>query len=264
VNEIGPLDMIPPQPTLDRLKTRSVMICTPIARAPAWQYTVALAETCVLLHRLGISFGHSSVVGVTNLPAARNMLAARFLASGATDLMFIDDDVGWDSNDVVRLLASDQPLIAGITRKKTDKFDDVAGWGCEFLPGESFDMDASGNIMIARAATGFMRVHRRVFEEMIGAHPEWKRADAAGMSPAEQQFYHRFFAYDDKEQTEDYVFCDRWREIGGRVFIDPNLRLSHVGVKSYTGAICELIQTLEQQRQFSADPSLRLSGTFKL
>ena len=55
------------------------MICTPIARAPAWQYTVALAETCVLLHRLGISFGHSSVVGVTNLPAARNMLAARFL-----------------------------------------------------------------------------------------------------------------------------------------------------------------------------------------
>jgi hypothetical protein len=256
--------MIPPKPTLDRLQTRSVMICTPIARAPVWQYTVALAETCVLLQGLGIKFGYTSIIGASNLPAARNVLAARFLASGATDLMFIDDDVGWDQNDVVRLLASDQPLIAGITRKKTDKSDDVEGWGCQFLPGDGFEKNASGNVAVARAATGFMRVQRRVFEEMIGAHPEWKRGDAAGVSPAEQQFYHRFFAYDDEEQTEDYVFCDRWREIGGRVFIDPSLRLSHVGVQSYTGAICELIQALEQQHQFSAGPSLRISGTLKL
>ncbi|HZK90772.1 MAG TPA: hypothetical protein VFC56_11545 [Stellaceae bacterium] len=245
-------------PSPDHLKSRSVMICTPIARAPVWQYTLALAETCVLLQGLGVRFHYTSVVGSSNLPRARNVLAARFLASGATDLMFIDDDVGWDQNDVVRLLACDQPLIAGITRKKLDNPDDVAGWGCQLLSGadRGFVTDASGNIEVARAATGFMRLQRGVFEEMIRARPEWKRGEAAELSPAEQQFYYRFFMYDDEEQTEDYVFCDRWRELGGRVFIDPALRLTHVGVKAYTGAIGELIQAIERRRTFGAGGGL--------
>jgi hypothetical protein len=67
------------QARLDRLKSRTVMICTPIARAPVWQYTVALAETCVLLQGLGVQFDYNSFVGISNLPRARNMLAARFL-----------------------------------------------------------------------------------------------------------------------------------------------------------------------------------------
>lgn len=252
------------QATLDRLKSRSVVICTPVARAPVWQYTLALAETCVLLQGLGIRFNYTSVVGSSQLPRARNVLVARFLASGATDLMFIDDDVGWDQNDVVRLLASEQPLIAGITRKKTDAIDDVSGWGCEFLDGadRGFETDAAGNIAVARAATGFMRIQRQVFEALIRAHPEWQRGGVPELTPAEQPFYHRFFAYDDGELTEDYVFCDRWRQIGGRVFIDPTLRLSHVGVKAYSGAIGELLELFERRRRFGAGAAV--GGAFAI
>jgi hypothetical protein len=253
-----------PLPSADRLKSRSVMICTPIARAPVWQYTVALAETCVLLQGLGIRFNYTTVIGSSNLPRARNVLAARFLASGATDLMFIDDDVGWDQNDVARLLASDQPLLAGITRKKTDQSDHIDGWGCELLAAvdRSFAADAAGNVEVARVATGFLRIQRPVFEELIRAHPEWKRGPVPELTPAEQPFYYRFFAYDEAELTEDYVFCDRWRDIGGRVFIDPSLKLTHVGLRAYTGAIGELLQTLERRRQFGA--SAGLGGTITL
>jgi hypothetical protein len=232
------------QAGLDRLKSRTVMICTPIARAPVWRYTVALAETCVLLSRVGIPFHYNVVVGQSNLPRARNVLVARFLASDASDLMFIDDDIGWDQADVVRLLASDQPLLAGIYRRKIEQPNEVAGWSCQFLPGvaEGLNIDAMGNVEVARAATGFMRIQRQVFEEMIRAHPEWKGGGGQEeLSPHEQPFYHRFFVYDDDEATEDYVFCDRWRAIGGRVFIDPSLTLSHVGEKAYTGAIKDLI-----------------------
>lgn len=253
-----------PAPDLDRLRSRSVMICTPIARAPVWQYTVALAETCVLLQGLGIRFHYTSIVGSSTLPRTRNILVARFMASGATDLMFIDDDVGWDQNDVVRLLASDQPLIAGITRKKTEQQDEIDGWGCEFLPGapQSFERDAAGNIAVARVATGFLRLQRQVFEQLIAAHPEWKRAPVAELAAAEQPFYYRLFAYDENDLTEDYVFCDRWRAIGGRVFVDPGLMLTHVGQKAYTGAIGDLIQTLERRRQFGA--GARLGGAFNI
>ena len=57
------------QARLDRLKLRTVMICTPIARAPVWRYTLALAETCVLLSRLGIRFYYNTVI-VENAPAS--------------------------------------------------------------------------------------------------------------------------------------------------------------------------------------------------
>jgi hypothetical protein len=153
------------QARLDRLKSRTVMICTPIARAPVWQYTIALAETCVLLQGLGVQFDYNSFVGISNLPRARNMLAARFLASGATDLMFIDDDIGWDQNDVTRLLASEQPLIAGTYRRKNDNDQGIAGWCCEFLPDATQELrvDAMGNIEAARVGTGFMRVLSPLF-----------------------------------------------------------------------------------------------------
>ena len=232
------------QAQLDRLKSRRVMICTPIARAPVWRYTVALAETCVFLSRLGISFHYNMEIGQSNLPRARNVLVARFLASGATDLMFIDDDIGWDQADVVRLLASDQPLLAGVYRKKTEQADNAAGWACQFLPAgaQGFNVDAGGNIEVAGVATGFMRLRRQVFEEMIAARPDWKgKGGLEELSATERQFYYRFFAYDDEDRTEDYVFCDRWRALGGQIFIDPSLQLTHVGEKPYTGAIADFI-----------------------
>ena len=229
------------QARLDRLKSRTIMICTPIARAPVWRYTVALAETCVLLSRLGIRFYYNVVLNQSNLPRARNVLVAKFLASDASDLMFIDDDIGWDQTDVVRLLASEQPLVAGAYRRKIDLPDQVGGWSCGFLP-DALNIDAIGNVEVAYAATGFMRIQRQVFDELICAHPDWKGGGGLEeLPPNEQPFYHRFFAYDDDERTEDYVFCDRWRAVGGRVFIDPSLTLSHFGDKAYSGAIKDLI-----------------------
>lgn len=231
------------QVRFERLKSRTVMIATPIARAPVWQYTVALAETCVLLHGLGIRFYYVSFVGLSNLPRVRNMLAARFLASDATDLMFIDDDIGWDQHDVIRLLASEQPLIAGVGRKKTGNSTDVAGWCCQFLSDATrrLSIDAMGNVEVARVGTGFMRIQRQAFEELMRRYPESKGTAAPELPPEQDRFYHRFFQFGADELTEDYVFCDRWRAIGGRVFIDPSIKLSHVGEKAYSGAIMELI-----------------------
>jgi len=232
------------QTQLECLKSRTVMICTPIARAPVWRYTVALAETCVLLSQLGIRLHYRVVIGSSNLPRARNVLVARFLASDATDLMFIDDDIGWDQVDVVRLLASDQPLLAAAYRKKSELFDNVAGWTCQFLPAatEGFNIDAAGNIEVASVGTGFMRLHRQIFEQMIGERPDWKgTGDLDELSTTERQLYYRFFIYDDQDRTEDYVFCDRWRALGGRVFIDPSVHLTHVGEKPYNGAIKDFI-----------------------
>lgn len=236
--------------TLQRLeyaRQRSVMILTPIARNPSWHYTIAFAETCVMLEKLRIRYASRFIVGSSNIPKARNTLAARFLATpGFTDAIYIDDDMGWSANSVLRLLASDKPVIAGVGRKKVDKPNsDPNVWCCHFdaSAAEGLVQDEMGAIRLPRVGTGFIKIAREVFERMIAAHPDWKREGDPEMEAAVKANYYRFFKFDDEtELGEDYYFCERWRELGGEVWIDPSIVLSHVGEKAWTGKIAEIME----------------------
>ncbi|MFO1126364.1 MAG: hypothetical protein U1E25_14545 [Methylocystis sp.] len=87
-----------------RARQRSVLICTPIARNPVWQYTASLASTLLLLSEHGIRASFQFVVGSGVICKARNELCAHFLMSDFTDMLFVDDDMQWAAADVIRLL----------------------------------------------------------------------------------------------------------------------------------------------------------------
>lgn len=230
---------------LARARSRSVFICTPIARHPVRQYTFALSKTLVLLADLGIRAYIQTVVGSSNLPRARNDLAAAFLASDFTDLLFIDDDMGWEPAAVVRLLASEQPLIGGVGCKKVMLPDTVANkWCLRTLRGGALNQDDLGNIEVEAVGTGFLKIDRSVFEAMEVAHPDWKRRGWPEMPEAARERYHQFFRFDPNDQDEtgeDIAFCQEWRRLGGRVFVDPTIRLVHVGEMEFTGDFAALL-----------------------
>jgi hypothetical protein len=234
---------------IERARARSVMIATPIARAPCWQYTMAFAETCVLFEQLGMRYTCRFIVGSSNLPRARNEIAARFLASGFDDLVLVDDDMGWGANSVVRLIASPQPVIGGVGRKRVDKPQtDPDTWCARFLDGaeRGLEQDAMGAVRVARVGTGFLKVSREVFERLIAAHPEWKRPGRADMPDDVRAHYYQFFRFDDGDELgEDYVFCERWRAVGGDIWIDPSIALMHVGEKEYAGRIGDIMEEAE-------------------
>jgi len=233
-------DPVPMVARLKRARSRRVFIATPIARHPCRQFTNAAIRTTAHLMKLGIAAYFQQVVGCSNLPRARNELVATFLASDHTDLVFIDDDMGWDENDIVRLLASKQPLIAGVGAKKVELEDgDIRKWCCRWL-GRELTQDEMGAIEVESVGTAFMKIERSVFEQLIAAHPEWKLNGDPKMSDAERANYYRFFRFphdDPDEPGEDYDFCRSWREVGGRVWFDPTINLIHVGEKEYTGQI---------------------------
>lgn len=231
-------------------RSRKVMIATPVARAPCMEYTLAYARTCGAMDRAGVRVMSQFVIGSSNLPKARNELVARFLATDCTDLVMIDDDMGWEVNDFLRLLASEQPVIAGVGRKRVDKPNsDPEVWCVHFLPdaAQVLHQDDMGAVEVKAVGTGFIRIHRSVFEKLIAAHPEWKRAGHAAMTDAVKAQYYRFFYFadDDGELGEDYAFCGAWRALGGKIFIDPTITLSHVGARAWSGCIgSEMAQRL--------------------
>lgn len=237
--------LTPEQRRLTRARCRTVFIGTPIARAPCWEYTKAFAETCVALDRLGVRFLTCFIVGNSNLPRARNSIAARFIASGMSDLLLIDDDMAWDANAVVRLLASDKAVIAGVGRKKVDvPVSQADVWCCKFPDDAAAGLvqDDMGNARVERVGAGFMRIERSVFELMMLAHPEWKGKGAPELSELAKACYYRFFKFGDADEMgEDYVFAERWRELGGEIWIDPTIKLGHSGAKLYEGRIADIM-----------------------
>lgn len=233
---------------LARARQRSVMICTPVARNPVWEYTASLASTLLFLAEQRIRVTFQFVVGSSVIHKARNELCAHFLASDYTDLLFVDDDMQWAPNAVLRLLGSDKPLIGGVGRMRCQKSNaDPAVWCWRPLRGEAGDLiqDEMGAIEVRGFGAAFMLINRRVFADMVGARPDWKREGAADWPSDLRAHYFEFFTQSERDEfgelSEDYGFCHRWRGLGGRVFVDPTVRLGHVGAFNYAGAVEELL-----------------------
>lgn len=234
---------------LRRAASRSVMIASPVARAPVRQYTISLLDTWSLLAQLGIKARLHWVVGNSNLARARNEIAAAFLASDCTDLLLADDDMGWKAKDVVRLLASEQDYIGGVGRKKDPNAPDgaVTTWCCRLLSDRpDVIQDTMGAIEVRGIGTGFVKISRTVFERIIAAHPELKRPGLKSMSEAERQQFYRFFHFRDEsaddQMSEDLHFSEIWRALGGRIWADPTIELVHVGEREFTGTIAALLE----------------------
>lgn len=82
-------------------------------------------------------------------------------------------------------------------------------------------------VEITYASTGFMAVHRRVFERM---------AETMELCRSGPRYFYPFylpFVYKGEYLSEDWAFCQRAKDLGFKVWLEPKIRLGHLGYKSY-------------------------------
>lgn len=226
----------PRVPTFERnIQTTGVMIGVPCYGGLIHDACMhGLLETRMAFHELGIGWNIVTTRNESLVQRARNTICAHFLASSADRLIFIDADIGFTADQVLRLLAHDRDVVAGMYRKKNlERVDFAVNW----LPGLTSPRDPeTGAIQAAAVATGFLAIKRGVLEAMAAGFPQLQYA----LSPSDGQpgpwrdHCHAFFdcwidpatrAY----LSEDYAFCARWRAMGGEVWADPGLILEHNG-----------------------------------
>jgi len=208
---------------------------------PAYDFKISLKMAISLVqfgqqakdHGIDIQIG--SICGCSVVSRARNLLAKDFLESPCTDLLFIDSDINFNPEDVFRLLAwSIDPkkgIVAGVPSVRRADKTYIATLD-ETENGEVV-MNGMGLVRAKRVATAFMMIQREVFEKLRDAHPEWLYNDQrAGKE------LHSFFDFKSTREGyigEDFLFCDRVREAGFEVWIDPTIKLGHMGVIEYQG-----------------------------
>jgi len=211
----------------------SVFIATPVARKPSWQYTRSLLNTALELQRRGVEFTHEFVVGCAVAAKARNQLVALFLASKKDSLVFIDDDMGWRTEDFMRLVESDKDVVAGVGRRRDQK----VSYCYKALKGGRTE---GANVEVAAVGAAFMKIDRSVFKKIIASDPQCGRMGVVRRNAEHQRlipYYHIFHSPDD--EGEDYDFCRTWRGLGGSVWVCPDIELSHVGESEFKGRLSE-------------------------
>ena len=184
-----------------------------------------------------LSFGLETLSNESLVTRARNTLIAKGMVARpgnkeATHLMFIDADVGFNVQDIYRLIADDKDIVAGLYPKKSYPVEFVYNR----LP-EDPPIDENGMVKVKHAGTGFMLMKREVISRMFTQYPQLKYRNELNIDNKFEPFLFGLFYTGIKEGSylsEDYMFCDRWRDIGGDIWVDTRVKLSHSGYHTFT------------------------------
>ncbi len=82
-------------------------------------------------------------------------------------------------------------------------------------------------------------IKREVFEK-LDAHPATKPfANDIGLDPSLNQYMKTYFdtaVREGRYYSEDWTFCENWRDLGGQVWVDKRVLLRHTGTYTFDAA----------------------------
>jgi hypothetical protein len=214
-----------------------------------------------MLDLKGIQHEMFTVCNCPVISVARNSLAAMFMQDPeATDLFFIDSDVGFDPAGVLAILDRPEDIVAGIYPLKRD----AGGFPVQIKTQDGVPVGRDGLIEALMLPGGFMRIKRSVFEKMAEAYPESKYDDdfilIEGSDLKGAYDFFGFGIYGNVLRTEDFAFCERWRQIGGRLWVYPNVDFEHVGQKAYSANYHEYLLGLPGGRNSNIGKAAQIDG----
>jgi len=216
------------QVNIDYLKTTRVHICMPCYGGMLTESTfmsyIKWANTC---RQLGIDWTMETMTNESLISRARNTLTAKFLHNKeSTHLMFIDADIGWEPWHLLVMLNRDVDVIGGLYPMKSLP----VKWCVNGFDGAEEGPD--GLQEVSKTGTGFMLIKREVFEK-LNAHPATRPfANDIGLPPELNQYMKTYFdtaVRENRYYSEDWTFCENWRDLGGKVWVDKRVLLKHTG-----------------------------------
>lgn len=195
----------------------------------------SLLETIPLFQKEGIGFEFQTLSYSCHVDDARNELVRRFRESDCDSLIFIDADVSWRPESLARLVKHDRDVVAGVYPKRSihdTDFPVLVEGGVELWA------DQDGLVEVLGAPTGFMKIKRHVIEKLAALNSAKKYLDRRQTSDDIPNviIFERTLE-NSQRYSGDYAFCLAWRKLGGKIFVDPELRLAHKGEVEFEGTL---------------------------
>lgn len=227
----------------------------------------------ILLLQLGLHLQNTGAgfklvcVGRTRVEKSRNIIASSFYSDPSfTHLLFIDSDMSFDAELVLKMLKFDKDFIgvASPSRKVTwesvhkaagqvEDASELSRLGHKFIHQLNHPNDPPTKQQIT-IDQGFVRAHavgggvlllkRNVFDRIAQTYPDLQEPVDVEERKRGISEYYGFFntlrpgGRDTKVMAEDYAFCYRWREgCGGDIWCSVSMPITHYGASPMTGRL---------------------------
>jgi len=233
------------QNQLNLLRSTRLHFCVPCYGGMVNEgFFISMLKFMAAANRLGLNFTVDTMVNESLIPRGRNSLVAKFLAfePKSTHLMFIDADIGFEPEEVIKLVLANKDVAGGLYPKKALPI--------QYVVNKIPNSQKEGNLVeVANLGTGFMLIKREVIENIIRQRPDLHYQDAIGLDPKFDPYKYALFdtlidPITKEYLSEDYYFCKLWREMGGNIWADLSIRLDHCGYFKFAGDATQLVPYL--------------------
>jgi hypothetical protein len=219
------------------------------------KYMKSIVNLQMLLMREGVQLMLDTTENESLVHRARNVSIGRFMQKTDADFfMFIDADVEFDAQSVLRLLNSGHEVSVAVYPKKVVMWDqarEAAENGDErnmALISSSLVANigatkrsvVNGFVEVLDGPTGFMMISREALTKMHEHYPELNCKNDHQNRDFDEYcaIFDCMIDPDSKRYlSEDYAFCRRWQQMGGKIYADCNTTLGHVGNLPFSGCL---------------------------
>ena len=244
-----------------------IFVATPVHSECSIHYTQALLkfQKQCMMNSIMVSF---SLLKSSLVTQGRNLCVANFLKdpTNYTHLLFIDSDIDFKFDTIIKMLKFDREVIATpypmkhihwnqiwdrVQKGKIKNIDELKRAGHAFpikldnQKGKEIPV-VDGVIEVSHAPTGCMLIKKQVFDKMIKAYPNDKIEQATivnGKALIDEYNYNFFDTIHDPETRkyygEDFGFCKKWTAIGGKCYCYVSDDITHVGEYAYNGKLMD-------------------------
>jgi hypothetical protein len=245
----------------------SIFVATPVHSECSIHYTQALLafqQKC-MSNGILVSF---TLLKSSLVTQGRNLCVNTFMEESIkhpySHMLFIDSDIEFSFETIMKLIAADKDIVAAPYPLKDLDWEKIAkrikhknitdgntmskqGFTWPLKLGGKNEVTVIGGVAeVTHAPTGCMLIKKQVFEKMIKELPELKinQPTVINGKMVEKEFMYNFFdCYHEPETKkyygEDFGFCKRWAEIGGKCHILVDEYITHIGEYRFTGRLMD-------------------------
>lgn len=170
--------------------------------------------------------------------ARNDIFAIAYNNKNIDQLVFIDSDIGWTPEDFMKIVMNENDMVGATYRKKHDDEELYAFKALEtYKPGEpeSYNIvpDSNGILEVRGIGCGFLKLSRKCLDIMWEKEPKYY-SDQRGVI---KNIFECIVNTDNNFVSEDIHMCEKWRELGGKVYLDTTITCTHTGTKTFNGNV---------------------------
>ncbi len=224
-----------------------IIIATPFYEVKAYSpYILSLLDSIRALNMVSIKWDYYEHSGDSYVDRAKNTIAHRFMESDATHLFMIDSDLRWDVKGFMRVVMAAKAgadVVGGAFPNKNN----WSTFGCALMTdNDGFPVGKEkGNMRLLECAYmpgGFLIYSKKALSMVHDSIKQY--TDPGAREKPDTKFYEYFrceVADNGGRMGEDIYFQNKFRQAGGKIFLEPRITFEHYGVKGWKGCYHEYL-----------------------